>query len=95
MPVGTNGTTREYATPVFCYATATHEPSRERATFAHGVTVLAANAFDLTVRFGPSPSQMPPSREQTFPKVGGLCVPRAEVVYLSAHTNEKRPGQGD
>jgi hypothetical protein len=53
MPVGTNGTTREYATPVFCYATATHEPSRETwATFAHGVTVLAANAFDLTVRFG-------------------------------------------
>jgi hypothetical protein len=29
MPVGTNGTIREYATPVFCYATATHEPSRE------------------------------------------------------------------
>jgi hypothetical protein len=53
MPIGTNGTTREYATPVFFYATATHEPSGETwATFAHGVTVLAASAFDLTVRFG-------------------------------------------
>jgi hypothetical protein len=65
------------------------QPPKTEAVFMMGVERFST--LRVESKLPATPSQSPPSREQTFPKVGGLCVPtRRSFVHQHIRTKKGR-----